>query len=164
MSELPFEIPTNQAELVKLFLESRTALALLWAGLSEEEMTRRPGPHPEWSVKDMIAHICWWENFALVRVPMIVAGQAVVMIEEFDAVNQQVEAYGRGLSLEAVLAQFAANEALILGMIEHFSFEEWADETRPNYEGITLMRLLGGNTFGHYYDHIPDLMAYREQL
>jgi len=164
MSELPFEIPTNRAELVKLFLESRAALALQWAGLSEEEMTRRPGPQPEWSVKDMIGHICWWESFALARILVIAAGQAVALINDYDALNQQVEAYVRDLPLEAVLAQFAANEALILGMIERYTFAEWTDSESPNYEGFTLMRLLGGNTFGHYYEHIPDLEAYREQL
>lgn len=164
MSELPFEIPTSRDELAQLFLKSRAKLALLWEGLSEEEMTRRPGPHPEWSVKDMIAHICWWENFALVRIPVITAGEAVALIEEFDAVNQQVERYVKDLPLESVLAQFKANQALILTMIERYTFEEWTASDRPNYSGITLMRLLGGNTFGHYYDHIPDLETYREQL
>lgn len=164
MSELPFEIPTNKVELAKLFLDSRNALALLWAGLSEEDMTRRPGPHPQWSVKDMIAHICWWENFALVRTPIIASGQAVALIDEFDAVNQEVEFFIRDLPLEAVMAEFKANETLILAMIERYSFEAWTASDRPNYVGTTLLRLLGGNTFGHYYDHIPDLQAYRETL
>lgn len=162
MSELPFEIPTNKQELIQLFLESRTALSLLWAGVSEADMVRRPGPHPEWSVKDLIAHICWWETFALVRVPVVAAGQAVALIEEFDAVNAQVDAYARGLSLEAALAQFAANEKLILGLIDRYSFAEWEAEDRENYPRQSLLRLLGGNTFGHYYEHIPGLQAYRE--
>jgi hypothetical protein len=62
------------------------------------------------------------------------------------------------------LKQFQSNEKLILSMIERYSFEEWMDETRSNYSAGSLMRLLGGNTFGHYFDHIPDLRAYRKSL
>ncbi len=164
MSELPFEIPTNQTELAQLFTETRKLLSSQWDGVSEEDMVQRPGPHPEWSVKDMIAHICWWETFALVRIPIVAAGLPVALIEDFDALNAQVDEWVRTLPLETVLDQFKANETLILSMIEHYSFEQWADESRPNYSAGSLMRLLGGNTFGHYYDHIPDLQAYRQRL
>jgi len=164
MSELPFEMPTNQKELAQLFLETRMGLSLLWAGVSEEDLVRRPGPHPEWSVKDMIAHICWWETFALVRIPIIAAGLPVTLIEDFDALNTQVDEWVRTIPLRSVLDQFQANEKLILSMIERYSFEEWTEQSRPNYSAGSLMRLLGGNTFGHYYDHIPDLKAYRETL
>ena len=40
--------------------------------------------------------------------------------------------------------------------------EEWVDESRPNFKGQSLMRMLGGNTFGHYYEHMIDLRAYRQ--
>ena len=40
----------------------RADLAALWQGLNREQMTRRPGPQPDWSVKDLIAHITWWEQ------------------------------------------------------------------------------------------------------
>ena len=164
MSELPFEIPTNKDELIQLFLDTRKKLAAQWDGVSEADLVRRPGPHPEWSVKDMIAHICWWETFALVRIPVVAAGLPVALIDDFDALNAQVDDWVRTLSLDVVLEHFRVNEKLILSIIERYSFEEWADETRPNYSAGSLMRLLGGNSFGHYYDHIPDLQAYRKTL
>ena len=163
MSELPFEIPTNKEELRNLFLQTRALLISLWEGFSNELMLQRPGPHPQWSVKDIIAHISWWEDFAIVRIPMLAAGIQVARIEDFDAVNAQVDAIVSTLPLQAVLDHFAANEARILTLIDQFSFEEWTDEDRPNYQGLSFMFLLRANSFGHYYDHIPDLTAFREK-
>ena len=57
MSDLPFEIPTDVDGIRNLFVETRALLSSQWEGLSEEQMTQRPGPHPEWSVKDIIAQM-----------------------------------------------------------------------------------------------------------
>jgi hypothetical protein len=163
MSDLPFEIPTNKNELRDLFLNTRRLLASTWEGLTDEIMTRRPGPHPEWSVKDIVAHICWWETFALVRLGVLGAGLEIKPVEDYDSLNKQVDAIIQTLPLEAVLAQFDANQAQILNVIEYFSFEDWAVENRPNFPGRSFMFLLGANTFGHYYEHLADLTAFRKK-
>jgi len=163
MSELPFDIPTNKNELRSLFLETRAMFAATWEGLPEEALTRRPGPKPDWSVKDTVAHICFWESFALSRITILAAGQKLHLISDFDALNQQVFDLYKEIPLAAVLGMFAANQAQIEGLIEALSFEAWTDENLPNFKGQSLMRMLGGNTFGHYYEHLDDLKAYREQ-
>lgn len=163
MSELPFEIPQNKQELLALFLDTRQNFASLWEGLSEEALTRRPGPNPEWSVKDMIAHICWWESFALSRITILASGEKLHFLSDFDALNKQVFEQYRQMPFEKVKLMFDANQAQVEGMIDTLSFEEWTDETRPNFEGQSLMRMLGGNTFGHYFEHMDELQAYREQ-
>ncbi|HKJ28049.1 MAG TPA: DinB family protein [Anaerolineales bacterium] len=163
MSELPFSIPTNNAEFRALFLETRDLIESLWQGYSEEVMTLRPGPHPEWSVKDIIAHLCWWETFAIARVGVLSAGLPISPIQDLDGLNKQVDALILGMPLEVVLAVFETNKKQFLHLIDQFTFEEWADETRPNFEGSSLMELVGANTFGHYYDHLDDLKAFREK-
>ena len=47
--------------------KDREVLAALWGGLTEERMVRHPGPQEDWSVKDLIAHTMWWEDFILQR-------------------------------------------------------------------------------------------------
>ena len=165
MSEfkLPFSIPTNKEELRTLFLETRALFAATWEGLPEEALTRRPGPMPGWSVKDMIAHICFWESFSLSRITILAAGEKLHWISDFDTLNQQVFDLYQDIPLDTVLGMFAANQAQIEGLINALSFEAWTDETPENYNGQSLMRKLGGNTFGHYYEHLDDLNAYREQ-
>jgi hypothetical protein len=161
MSELPFEIPTDIKGIRSLFLDTGAKLLATWDGLSEELMTQRPGPHPEWSVKDIIAHICWWENFAIARIGVLTAGLEITPVEDFDRLNKQVDEIIVNLPLDAVIEQFEANRHQFLNLIDHFSFEEWSDETRPNFKGKALMFLLGANTFGHYYEHLPDLATFQ---
>ncbi len=67
-------------------------LAAAWEGLPEELMIQRPGPHPEWSVKDIIAHLCWWENFAISRIAVLAAGLEINPIKDFDRLNKEVDA------------------------------------------------------------------------
>lgn len=162
-NDLPFDIPTNLQEIRSLFLETREMLEFQWAGLSHSAMTLRPGPHPEWSVKDIIAHLCWWETFAISRVAVIAAGLEIKSIENFDALNKQVDEIVVGMPLEVVLQVFEANKKQILHLIDQFTFDQWADQTRSNYPNFSLMALLGANTFGHYHEHMPDLQAFREK-
>ena len=161
MTELPFELPTTVQGITELFLETRETLSALWQGYSEEIMTMRPGPHPEWSVKDIIAHLCWWETFAINRVAVIAAGLEIKSIEDFDTLNKKVDELLVGLPLDVVLETFEVNKKQILHLIDQFTFEEWSDETRPNYPNFSMLLLLGANTVGHYHDHIPDLKAFR---
>ena len=44
-----------------------------YAGLSETELLE-PGVTGAWSVRDIIAHVTWWEEEALIHLPLIVAG------------------------------------------------------------------------------------------
>jgi hypothetical protein len=163
MSELPFDIPQNNQELKTLFLETRQKFVSLWQGLSHEALTCRPGPKPDWSVKDTIAHIYWWEIFAISRIVVLDARQEVKFLDDYNWVNEKVFSMYQDMPLETVLALFAANQAQIESLMDAFSFEEWTDETRPNFQGESFMRLIGANTFGHYFEHMDDLQAYREK-
>ncbi|MGD2027982.1 MAG: ClbS/DfsB family four-helix bundle protein [Anaerolineales bacterium] len=165
MSELPFDVPTNKAELRSLVLVTREKFASMWKGLPEEAMTRRPGPTEVWSVKDIIAHICFWESFAISRITILAAGEKLYLLTNFDALNKQAHDQFHNLPLEAVFAMFESNLPQIEALIDAISFEEWADETRENFfKGHSLMRMLGGNTFGHYFEHMDDLKAFREKV
>ena len=164
MSELPFEIPQNKQELKQLFAETREKFASTWRDLPEEALSQRPGPNPDWSVKDLVAHICWWESFALSRISILAAGEKLHLLSDFDALNRQVFEQFREMPFEQVELMFKANQPQIEVLIDSLSFEEWADENRPNFKGQSLMRMLGGNTFGHYFEHLEDLQAYCEQF
>jgi hypothetical protein len=44
-----------------------------YAGLSEAELLE-PGVAGDWAVRDIIAHVTWWEEEALTHLPLILAG------------------------------------------------------------------------------------------
>ena len=100
----------------------------------------------------------------MIRLAVLSAGLEIKPVEDYDSLNKKVDEIVVGLSLKDVLDQFAANEAQFLNLIDHFSFEEWIDESRPNFEGRSFMFLLGANTFGHYYEHLPDFTTYRQKI
>ena len=41
-------------DLLEKIRQDRAGLALLWSGLTEEQMMQRPGPQADWSVKDIL--------------------------------------------------------------------------------------------------------------
>ena len=90
----------------------RAELALLWRGLSDEQMTRRPGPQPDWSVKDVIAHITWWEQSMVNWVKRALSGEMLTRTETPDEINARVHADNRdtaaGCGIGNVRGQFPA--------------------------------------------------------
>src|SRR5256884_3690803 len=44
-----------------------------YAGLPEADLMR-PGVTGSWSVRDIIAHVTWWEEEALTHLPLVLAG------------------------------------------------------------------------------------------
>jgi hypothetical protein len=44
-----------------------------YAGLSDEELMI-PGVCGEWSIRDLIAHVTWWDAEALAHLPLVLDG------------------------------------------------------------------------------------------
>ena len=65
-------------------------------------MTRRPGPQPDWSVKDVIAHITWWESAMTNWVSRALTGEMLARTETPDEINARVYADNRDMPLETV--------------------------------------------------------------
>lgn len=163
MSEQLTGFPEDINGLRDLFLDLRRKLAETWKGMPEEVLIQRPGPTSEWSVKDVITHICWWENYTIDRLAILSAGMEFMPVGDSDRLNEEVESIFSSIPLETVLAQFETNKQQLLNLIDHFSFEEWADETRPNFKGKAMMYFLAANTFAHYLDHLEELIKFRQK-
>src|SRR4029077_11241181 len=63
----------DRAPLLKRLDQAWQAFQESHAGLSEAELLV-PGGTGTWSVKDIIAHVTWWEEEALTHLPLILAG------------------------------------------------------------------------------------------
>jgi hypothetical protein len=159
MSETPERM--TPAELWSWIQKGRAAYSAVYAGLSEDEMTRRPGAQHDWSVKDQIAHLTWWEDYAIVRSGIMLAGEPFSKLTDFDAINAQVFAFNKDLSLAHVLAAFAANLTRLESLCRGITEEQLNDEvgkSKPPYW------LLVTDTFEHYAEHQPDLERYVKSL
>ena len=167
----------NQA--ITTLAEGQAALAALFAKLSDEEMTR-PSTigGGEWSAKDLMGHIAFWEELAVETLADWRAGRrpSVEYIsdageEGIDAANACNQARTAGESLDGVRARAATAHATVLQAIRAMSEDEWrARALYPNAGRATLAERLGSTLgapaqpFGHAFAHLPDLRAYVESL
>ncbi len=142
----------------------RAELEALWLGLDNAEMTRRPGPHPEWSVKDIIAHITWWEQSMTNWVSRALTGEMLARTETPDEINARVFEDNRDLPLNTVLEMFGASFPPLENLLLRMTDEEINDPEVADIRGMPLLYFLVGNTFAHYADHVDDLRAYAERV
>ena len=128
-------------------------LEALLADFSAEELVQ-PGRFGEWSVKDMLAHITFWEQRLIAYVNG--AKESLVQPDEdeqtaVDRINAEALAANRDRPLAEVRAAFASSYQQVLALAETLSAEQLADEE--------LYGLVAGDTFEHYREHSEMLVA-----
>ncbi len=154
-------------DLIARAQRDREAFAALWHGLTDAQMTQRPAVQETWSVKDLIAHITWWEDYMIDRVNNLLAGNPDQRLEsdsEVDAINARVYDTFKAQLLQETLAAFEASWPRVLALLESMSDEQINDNLLYNQAEIPPLYIIIGNTFGHYGEHIDDLQRYIESL
>ena len=126
------------------------------AQVSPERMTQ-PGVNDEWSVKDMLAHIAWWEQHLLRRLrtgheDLYVAGEEVR--ETVARVNAEIFTASRERPLAEVRVEYDASFHEVLATIEAMPDNELASEE--------MDEIIGVDTFQHYPEHTAMLTAWLE--
>jgi hypothetical protein len=148
-------------DLLDRIRKDRAAFAAMWAELSDSQMTQRPGVQEDWSVKDLIAHIVWWENLMLENVGAVKDNGPYHMIYDIDGQNDEVFVAHRDDNLADVLAAFEANLAKLEEHIGALSDEQINTTQLPKYP---LLEHIVGDTYGHYKTHRADLERYTKQV
>jgi len=137
----------DRRQLLKRLEEAWEALKESYAGLSDGELLE-PGVAGVWSVRDVIAHVTWWEEEALTHLPLILAGgrppRYSVTYGGIDAFNAKMTAQKKDLSLAEVIGQRDEVHRRLIG------------ETR-------FRRRLRLDTYGHYAKHARAIRNWREQ-
>lgn len=155
--------PMTPHELLEQIHKDREALATLWGGLTEEEMIRCPGPQADWSVKDLVAHVTWWESFILARVTGLIKGEKSTPAEPQDVLNARAYEQYKDRPLTEVLAAFEANWPKLEALISSLNDEQINTPAYyRTYDGVALLPILRAGTFGHYPSHMADLHLYVE--
>lgn len=145
---------TRRDELLRRARETHTRLEELLAGLPAEEQTHA-GVTGDWSVKDHLAHLTWWEQ-SVIRT---LAGEPnpIAAIpggaDGEDAINAYVFAQNRERSLADVRAAFDASYQAMLHLIA----------TAPDDVFDARHDWISGNADSHYDEHLRMLQAWRER-
>jgi DinB superfamily len=149
----------DRQQLLKQLDKRWTEFNESYAGLSDSQMTVS-GVTGSWSVKDIIAHVTWWEEEALKHLPLINDGgtppKYSVTYGGVDAFNLMMTEEKRGLSLSAVLRQRDETHGRLIAYIKSAPEQHFKRETR-------FRRRLRLDTYNHYPKHSKAILAWRKR-
>ncbi len=119
-----------------------------------------PGVTGAWSVRDLIAHVTWWDEEAITHLPVILAGgtpprysRTYGGIDSFNAIMTERTALR---SLDEVRAAFHETHARLERYLKGLPPDAWVVNPR-------FRRRLKLDTFGHYPIHTAEIIAWRER-
>jgi len=127
--------------------------------LSSSRLTE-PGVAGDWSVKDIVAHVTWWEEEALRHLPLIIAGgrppRYSVAYGGIDAFNAMMAERKRDVPLSDVLTQQHDTHRRLIDFIQSVSEDQFTRETRFRHR----LRL---DTYSHYPIHTNAIGEWRQR-
>ena len=130
-----------------------------YAGLDDDHLLI-PGVCGNWSVRDLIAHVTWWDAEALDHLPAVLAGQRPPKYSDayggIDAFNAQMTARDARLSLDEVRERAAITHARLVAFVAAVDPALLTPKSRFRHR----LRL---DTFGHYPIHTAQIVAWRER-
>jgi DinB superfamily len=138
---------TNEPPIPDRMRAEHAQLEALLAGIGDEQFVR-PDTFGAWSVKDMLAHITFWEQRLIAyvdgaRESLIAPGEDEQ--QAIDRINADVLAANRDRLLAEVRGDFDRSYRQVLALAESLSADDLADEE--------LFNLFAGDTFEHYREH-----------
>jgi hypothetical protein len=146
--------------------ETSTRLELLLARLNVDQMNQ-PGAVGAWSVKDVIAHIAFWERYEADILRAIARGDAPLLGAEdlTETRNASVVAQYYLRSLSAVIAEWHAAREELVDLIEELSGEDLNDPERFAWSGgRTLLDRIASNSYDHEQEHIDQIREWMRAL
>jgi len=130
-----------------------------YTGLTDEQLIE-PGITEDWSVKDILAHVSWWEEEALKYLPQILQGgrppRYSVLYGGIDAFNAQMTEQKRALTLSEVCSRLEETHLQLVEFVRSVSEEQFTSETR-------FRRRLRLDTYSHYPIHTRAIREWRER-
>ena len=149
----------NTEQLLKRLNDAWTEFKESYDGLSESRMLEQ-GVTGKWSVKDIIAHVTWWEEEALKHLPLILEGRRPprysVKYGGIDAFNALMTERKKDLSLAEVFKEQAETHQRLIDYIEKAPPEQLATETR-------FRRRIRLDAYSHYPIHGKAIREWRKR-
>jgi hypothetical protein len=148
----------NKTELLTHIRSGRAQFESVLARFSHDQLLA-PTLHGSWSIKDLIAHIGFWEQHTTVRFGALLRGaeppdEGITL----DELNAQVYAQNQHKPLAEVrLEEQAAYEQLLL-LVENALDDDLFNPQRFAWtESKPFAEWIENNTYGHYAEHLTDL-------
>ncbi len=127
------------------------------------EKFSNPMPGGAWSVKDIIAHITWYEREMVGMLRARAVAGSPLWEKSLDERNQEIYLQNKDRKIEEVLDETGRIHAELMVELVRLSDEElndpkrWKDWLAEWTGGWTPWKVIASNTYEHYEDHLPDL-------
>lgn len=155
---------SHKEEVLDSVRREHEALAHTLARLNAAQMTT-PGlyadENPDWTVKDSLAHITWWEQsvfgwlgheFAVPRSPIPEGANGD------DEINRYIFEGNRERSLDDVLNSFNHSYNELVSALQAASEEQLNQPRKSAPDGPPLWEIIPGNTYEHYQIHNQSIL------
>jgi hypothetical protein len=156
--------PADKTQLLERITRSRSELDATIAPLSEAQMAAL-GAEGELSVKDLLAHVSWWERRTLRVLEYAARGEQPPKLAAegegeagVDRVNAETFRANRDRSLADVRAEYTRSGRDLLVALEGYSEFDLFDENGfTRILGYPALYLIAGDTYMHYPDHVASI-------
>ncbi len=159
----------TSAQLLEAMRTARANWEALLAEAGEARLTE-PGVEGDWSLKDIIAHITYFETWAADNVRAFRRGEPRPQSEykglDVDEENARIYERMRAKSLPQVLQESQISFQRSIEAVQGLRDEDLYDPafTRVPDADWTVFDLVEGDTFEHYNDHIKSVRAWLDRV
>jgi hypothetical protein len=135
------------------------ALRAKLGALSDEQLARPGASGPQWSGKDVLAHIVHWHDHALEGIRAIVDGREPISRSDFDDWNTRWFTEDAALSAEQARDRCTSTREELRAYLAGLSAERWSEATHTWSDGVTehIHTWADTNMNEHYRDHLDEL-------
>jgi hypothetical protein len=154
----------NKHELREKIISSRKELDSALARINERQM-QLIILHGEWSVKDLLGHIGFWENRAANLYGILKAGEIPEPVQELDTINAEAISEMQKYSLEEAHSYEMSAYQKIMAVLDNATGDELFNPDHFAWTGgQPFEEIISNNTWGHYDEHMPEITAWLKRM
>ena len=134
----------------------------LWAklgALTDEQLQRLGASGPDWSGKDVLAHLGHWHDHALEGISAMVEGREPTSRSDFDDWNARWFAEDSALTAAEARSRCEASREALRSYLAALTDDQWAESTHTWSDGVTehIYQWADTNMGEHYREHLDEL-------
>lgn len=154
----------NKDELLLKIRSSRQRLEEALANIRADQMDRVI-LHGQWSVRDMVGHICFWEDKLLSLYDILSSGGIPEALGDIDVLNANALEKYKSKPLQSILDGEMEAYKKILQLVNQ---AKEAELFEPGYfswmNGHSFAEFISDNTYLHYDEHLIELTAWMKRV
>lgn len=164
LAQLAGPDPMTGARLARILRDERAEWQALLARAGAEHM-EEPGVEGEWSLKEVVAHLTWYERAVLDGARQVFSTGTFIRPgrrdETMDERNARIAAESRSRPLAEVLAEADAVFSQLLGLIERIPDDLLNDARHLGLpDDVPPWVRVANNSYAHYRQHAQSVRAW----